>query len=58
VAQTGDAEDFLRRTLAHKPDVAVVDVQMPPRREDDGLRAALELRAKRPDTGILVLTQF
>jgi DNA-binding NarL/FixJ family response regulator len=57
VAQTGDAEDFLRRTLAHRPDVAVVDVQMPPRHEDDGLRAAMELRSKLPDTGILVLSQ-
>ena len=44
VAQAGDADDFLRKTLAHRPDVAVVDVQMPPRHEDDGLRAAMELR--------------
>jgi DNA-binding NarL/FixJ family response regulator len=58
VAQTGDAEDFLRRTLAHRPDVAVVDVQMPPRREDDGLRAAMQLRTTAPETGILVLSQF
>jgi DNA-binding NarL/FixJ family response regulator len=57
-AQTGDAEHFLRRGLAHRPDVAVVDVQMPPGHEDDGLRAALELRRQRPDTGILVLSQF
>jgi DNA-binding NarL/FixJ family response regulator len=58
VAEAGDAEDFLRKGRAHKPDVAVVDVQMPPRNEDDGLRAALELRAEAPDTGILVLSQF
>ena len=58
VAQTGDADDFLRRTLAHRPDVAVVDVQMPPRHEDDGLRAAMELRTRLPDTGVLVLSQF
>src|SRR6478672_4600031 len=58
VAQTGDAEDFLRRSLGHRPDVAVVDVRMPPGNEDDGLRAALELRRQRPDTGILVLSQF
>src|ERR671929_1887204 len=58
VAQTGNAEDFLRRARAHRPDVAVVDVQMPPRNEDDGLRAALELRETAPDTGILVLSQF
>lgn len=57
-AQTGDAEAFLRRALAHRPDVAVVDVQMPPGHEDDGLRAALELRRQRPDTGVLVLSQF
>jgi DNA-binding NarL/FixJ family response regulator len=56
--QAGDAEDFLRKALAHRPDVAVADVQMPPRREDDGLRAALELRRQRPGTGILILSQF
>jgi DNA-binding NarL/FixJ family response regulator len=58
VAQTGDAEDLLRKTLAHRPDVAVIDVQMPPRREDDGLVAAIELRRRLPDTGILVLSHF
>jgi DNA-binding NarL/FixJ family response regulator len=57
-AQAGDAEDLLRRALAHRPDVAVVDVQMPPERQDDGLRAALELRRRYPDTGILLLSQF
>jgi DNA-binding NarL/FixJ family response regulator len=58
VAQTGDADDFLRRTLAHRPDVAVVDVQMPPGRADDGLQAAMALRSSLPDTGVLVLSQF
>jgi DNA-binding NarL/FixJ family response regulator len=58
VLQVGDAEDFLRRALAYRPDVAVVDVQMPPTRTDDGLRAAIELRRQRPDTGVLVLSQF
>jgi DNA-binding NarL/FixJ family response regulator len=58
VAQAGDAEDFLRRALAHRPDVAVVDVRMPPGREDDGLRAALELRARHPEIGVLVLSQY
>ena len=57
-AQAGDAEDFLRRSLAHRPDVAVADVQMPPGHGDDGLRAALELRRQRPETGVLVLSQF
>jgi DNA-binding NarL/FixJ family response regulator len=58
VAQTGNAVDFLRRARAHRPDVAVVDVQMPPNNEDDGLRAALELRDANPDMGVLVLSQF
>jgi DNA-binding NarL/FixJ family response regulator len=57
-AQAGDAEMFLRKALAHRPDVAVVDVQMPPDRTDDGLRAAIELRRLRPDTGVLVLSQY
>jgi DNA-binding NarL/FixJ family response regulator len=58
VGQAGDAEAFLRKALAHRPDVAVVDVQMPPDRTDDGLRAAIELRRQRPDTGVLVLSQY
>jgi len=58
VAQAGDAEDFLRKALAHKPDVAVVDIQMPPGRGDDGLRAALELRQRLPDVGVLVLSKY
>jgi DNA-binding NarL/FixJ family response regulator len=58
VAQAGDAEDFLRKALAHRPDVAVVDIQMPPGLGDDGLRAALELRDRLPETGVLVLSQY
>jgi DNA-binding NarL/FixJ family response regulator len=58
VGQVGDAEDFLRKALAYRPDVAVVDVQMPPGRADDGLRAAIKLRHQRPETGVLVLSQF
>jgi len=58
VAKDGDAPDFLRKALAHRPDVAVVDVRMPPGGRDDGLRAALELRAQRPDVGVLVLSQY
>jgi len=58
VARAGDADDFLRKTLAHRPDVAVVDVQMPPRREDDGLQAAMTLRERLPEIGVLVLSQF
>ena len=58
VAQAGDAPDLLRKALAHRPDVAVVDVRMPPGRKDDGLRAAVELRAQRPEIGVLVLSQY
>jgi DNA-binding NarL/FixJ family response regulator len=58
VAQTGDAHDMLRRALAHRPDVLVTDVRMPPRRDDDGLQAAMELRRRQPRTGILILSQF
>jgi DNA-binding NarL/FixJ family response regulator len=58
VAQAGDAEDLLRKAQAHQPDVVVADVQMPPGHGDDGLRAALELRRRRPDTGVLILSQY
>jgi DNA-binding NarL/FixJ family response regulator len=58
VARTGNADDFLRRAEAHRPEVAVVDIQMPPGHGDDGLRAALALRASRPETGVMVLSQF
>jgi DNA-binding NarL/FixJ family response regulator len=58
VAQAGDAEELLRRALAHRPDVVVADVQMPPGHGDDGLRAALELRRQRRETGVLVLSQY
>jgi DNA-binding NarL/FixJ family response regulator len=58
VAQAGDADALLRKALAHRPDVVVADVQMPPGGVDDGLRAALELRRQRPETGVLVLSQF
>jgi DNA-binding NarL/FixJ family response regulator len=58
VAQAGDADDLLRKALAHRPDVAIVDVQMPPGHGDDGLRAAVELRKQRPQTGVMILSQF
>jgi DNA-binding NarL/FixJ family response regulator len=57
VAQTGDADDLLRKALAHRPDVTLTDVQMPPRKEDDGLRAVIELRRRRPEAHVLVLSQ-
>jgi DNA-binding NarL/FixJ family response regulator len=58
VAAASDARDLVRKTLAHRPDVVVVDIQMPPDRTDDGLRAALEIRASDPDVGVLVLSEF
>jgi DNA-binding NarL/FixJ family response regulator len=58
VAEAADAPDLVRKVGAHKPDVAIVDVQMPPDNTDDGLRAALEIRAQQPGVGVLVLSQF
>jgi DNA-binding NarL/FixJ family response regulator len=58
VAQAGDATDLLRKALAHRVDMAIIDVKMPPERSDDGLRVAVELRRQRPGTGVLVLSQY
>ena len=58
LAAAGDAQDLVRRALAHRPDVVVVDIHMPPDFQDDGLRAAHEILAARPATGVLVLSQF
>src|SRR6478609_7291785 len=58
VAEAADAPDLLRKVAAHKPDVAIVDVQMPPDNTDDGLRAAMEIRETQPDVGVLVLSQY
>src|SRR5689334_23025071 len=58
VGVAADAHDLLRKTNAHKPDVVVTDIQMPPDGTDDGLRAALEIRRTRPETGVVVLSQF
>ena len=57
VGQAGDAEDLLRKVGAHRPDVAVVDVRMPPTHTDEGLRAAAEIRERYPETAVLVLSQ-
>ncbi len=57
VGQAGDAEDLLRKVNAHKPDVAIVDVRMPPTHTDEGLRAAAEIRRVLPACGVLVLSQ-
>ena len=58
VGQAGDGEELLRKVRAHKPDVAVVDVRMPPTHTDEGLRAALEIRAEQPEVAVLVLSQY
>jgi DNA-binding NarL/FixJ family response regulator len=58
VAQAGDAEDLLRKVGAHKPDVAIVDVRMPPTHTDEGLRAAAEIQDRYPGVGVLVLSQY
>ncbi|KQX06899.1 LuxR family transcriptional regulator [Leifsonia sp. Root1293] len=58
VAEADNAVDFLTETLVHRPDVAVVDIRMPPHRDDDGLRAAIELRERIPDMGVVLLTQY
>lgn len=58
VARAEDGEDLLRKTRAHKPDVIVADVRMPPTHTVEGLRAALEIRAEMPEIGILIVSQF
>ena len=58
VGQAGDADDLVRKVAAHKPDVAIVDVRMPPTNTDDGLRAAQKIRSEQPKTGVLVLSQY
>jgi DNA-binding NarL/FixJ family response regulator len=58
VAEAADAPDLVRKVGAHKPDVVIVDVQMPPDNTDDGLRAAIEIRTHQPGVGVLVLSQF
>ena len=58
VAQAADAEDLLRKVAGHSPDVAIIDIQMPPTNTDDGLRAAMHVRATQPQVGVLVLSQF
>ncbi|GAA2106778.1 response regulator transcription factor [Streptomyces synnematoformans] len=57
-AAVGDAPALVAAVAAGPPDVAVVDVRMPPGHSDDGLRAALEIRERWPETGVLVLSQY
>lgn len=58
VAQAETPEDFLRVTAAHKPELAIVDVRLPPTFTDEGLRAAIEARTQRPELAVLVLSQY
>jgi DNA-binding NarL/FixJ family response regulator/class 3 adenylate cyclase len=57
-AQSGTPEDLVRHVGLHKPDVAIVDIRMPPTHTDEGLRAAAEIRERFPGTGVLVLSQY
>jgi DNA-binding NarL/FixJ family response regulator len=57
-AAVADGEALLAAAAAHRPDVAVVDIRMPPTHTDEGLRAALRLRADHPGTGVLVFSQY
>jgi DNA-binding NarL/FixJ family response regulator len=58
IAAVGDAEQLLEAVERHLPDLAIVDVRMPPTNTDDGIRAALAIRSRWPAVGILVLSQY
>lgn len=58
VHTSGDATDLLGAVSAHEPDLAVVDVRMPPTFTDEGIRAAVLIRAQNPEVGVLVLSQY
>ena len=58
VATAEEPEEFLRVVGGHKPDVAIVDVRLPPTFTDEGIRAALEARRRQPGLGVLVLSQY
>ena len=57
-AQASDPDELSRAVDAHRPDVAIVDIRMPPTHTDEGLRIAHELRARHPGLGILILSQY
>src|SRR5262249_44478522 len=57
VGQARDAGELLLKVRSHRPDVAVVDIRMPPSYTDEGIRAAREIRARHPETGVLVLSE-
>jgi DNA-binding NarL/FixJ family response regulator len=58
VAQCDDADDLLLKVRSYSPDVAIIDIRLPPTHNDEGLRAALEIRSKHPDVAVLVLSQY
>jgi len=58
VGQVDNADDLVRRVGFSKPDVAVVDIRMPPTHTDEGLRAAKQIRERFPEVGVLVLSQY
>jgi DNA-binding NarL/FixJ family response regulator len=58
VAKVGDGDTFVAAVEAHRPDVSVVDVRMPPSQRDEGLRAAIEARRRVPGSPVLVLSQY
>jgi DNA-binding NarL/FixJ family response regulator len=58
VAQCGDADDLLLKVRSYSPDVAIVDIRLPPTHNDEGLRAALEIRERHPGVAVLVLSQY
>jgi DNA-binding NarL/FixJ family response regulator len=58
VGTAADASDLVRKAGAHKPDVVIADIQMPPGNTDDGLRAAKQIRAAHPEIGVLILSQY
>jgi DNA-binding NarL/FixJ family response regulator len=58
VGQAGNAEELMLKVRSYSPDVAIVDIRMPPTHTDEGLRAAQEIREKHPTVGVLVLSQY
>jgi DNA-binding NarL/FixJ family response regulator len=58
VAQCDDVEDFLLKVRSYSPDVVIVDIRLPPTHNDEGLRAALAIRERHPEVGVLVLSQY
>jgi DNA-binding NarL/FixJ family response regulator len=58
VGQCADAEELLREVRSERVDAAIIDIRLPPTHSDEGLRAALEIRADHPEVGVLVLSQY